>query len=149
MEDFTQQFELDCAPLRAYQGLTEEIPQWWSELFEGRATSLGDRFTVRFGESIFKTMEVAGLKTGQRVAWKVVDSIIDIPELDRKTEWIGTSILWDIRALGNKTGLTLTHKGLNPEVECYDICRVGWGNFTHSLIDHLLWEKGRPFKTAV
>src|SRR5690606_17272154 len=140
---------LACTPTRAYEALTAEIPQWWTEQYLGRASTQRDRFTVRFGESVFKTMEVAALKTGERVIWQVVDSRMDLPQLARKSEWSGTTILWDIHHKGTGTCITLTHRGLNPNIACHAICRAGWDQFTGSLVDHLLWGKGRPFKAVV
>jgi hypothetical protein len=77
----------------------------------------------------------------------VTDSLIDIPELDNKTEWINTKIVWEISSNDNQTELHLTHFGLTPQVECYNICESGWHNFTDSLTEFINTGIGKPFKS--
>lgn len=115
-------------------------------MFEGVSNEQGQTFTIRFGPNVFKTMVVDEFIPNKKVVWKVTDSLIDIPELKNKTEWINTKIVWEISAQGNKTELQLTHIGLTPKIECYIVCEAGWHNFTNSLESYILTGKGEPFK---
>ncbi|MBS1496134.1 MAG: hypothetical protein JSU03_14340 [Bacteroidetes bacterium] len=78
--------------------------------------------------------------------WIVTDSLIDLPALKNKTEWINTKIVWEIADRSNFTTLKLTHFGLTPQVECYEICIAGWGQFTNSLTDFINTGVGKPFR---
>ncbi len=124
------------------------IPLWWTEMFEGTADRQGRKFTVRFGSSVFKTMVVEELIPNKKIVWNVVDSVIDIPELNNKTEWIGTKIIWEISTHQDKTVLELRHIGLTPKIECYTICENGWNGFTESLTELIHTGLGKPLKTV-
>lgn len=91
-------------------------------------------------------MAVEELIPNKKVAWNVTDSLIDIPDLKNKTDWINTKIVWEISAQDNQTELRLKHFGLTPQVECYNICEGGWHNFTDSLTEFINTCIGKPFK---
>lgn len=131
-----------------YKALTHDIARWWSEDFEGSGKTHGGTFTVRFGGNIYKVFAVEALETDTRVVWLVTDSVIDIPELQNRTEWVGTRIIWSIQADGLATLLNLVHEGLTPEVECYHICQAGWAQFVASLKAFAETGTGTPFKKS-
>jgi len=47
---------------------------------------------------------------------------------------------------GKKSLWVLTHIGLTPEIECYDLCKNGWQSFLYSLNKYLTTGIGAPFK---
>lgn len=145
MNNFSKIIIFQATNLSVYDALTNSIPEWWTEMFEGISNEKGQSFTIRFGTEIFKTMKVEELLPGKKVIWKVTDSLIDLPELKNKTEWINTSIVWEINSIDGKTTLDLTHHGLTPEVECFEICENGWHTFTNSLRDFIHTGVGKPF----
>lgn len=146
MEDYSNIIKMNAPAGKVFDALTKEIPLWWTEMFEGSANKQNDTFTVRFGESIYKTMRVKELSGNSKVVWSVTNSLIAVPELKNQTEWIGTTIEWEIAPHENKTALLLTHTGLQPGIECYDICTNGWQQFTNSLKLFVETGKGNPFK---
>lgn len=146
MEHYSTAIVLNTTPIKVFSALTNEIMFWWTTLFEGKAKRNGDEFTVRFGDNIFKTMEVLELSEGAKVVWLVKDSLIAIQGIRNQKEWIGTTIIWEIVPDGINTGLKLTHIGLNPRAECYTVCTAGWQQFLNSLKKYLETEKGNPYK---
>ncbi|MEJ5961809.1 SRPBCC family protein [Pedobacter immunditicola] len=146
MENYHITIKLNASAGQVFNALTDKIPLWWTEMFEGSSNQKGNSFTVRFGESIYKTMQVEKLVPNAKVVWYVKDSLIAIPGLKNQTEWIGTSISWEIKSKDNNTQLELTHLGLNPETECYDICTNGWQQFTDSLKLYVETGEGKSFK---
>lgn len=145
MENYNSQVEIKASAENVYAALTQEIPLWWTEMFEGAADREQSVFTVRFGISVYKTMQITELQPNVKVVWDVKDSLIQIPELRNQTEWIGTTIVWEIRPVGEDSILQLTHVGLQPSVECYEICAAGWQQFTASLKSYLETGKGTPY----
>ncbi len=145
MEHYTKKLEVSVADEKLFKSILN-IPLWWSEMFEGAVNQPGDRFTVRFGPSVYKTSVVEEITPNRRIAWNVVDSYVDIPELNNKEEWTGTKIIWEV--LPKETGceLKFSHLGLTPEVECYTICENGWNNFLQSLIAYTTTGTGMPYK---
>lgn len=103
-----------------------------------------DEFTVRFGSS-HKTMLVVGVIQDIRVVWECLDAVIDLPELDNKSEWEGTRMGWTIDEEDSYTNLTLMHVGLTPELECYKLCEQGWNTYIQSLKLYLETGNGNPY----
>ena len=146
MDNFRKTIIIQAAGDKVFDALTNSITKWWTEMFEGISNQQGQFFTIRFGTKVFKTMTVEELIKNKKVVWYVTDSLIDIPDLNNKTEWINTKIVWEISAQDSKTELHLTHFGLTPQVECYNICQDGWHNFTDSLTQFIITGIGKPFK---
>lgn len=114
MDNFTKTINFQTADNNVYDALTNSIPKWWTEMFEGDSNEQGKTFTIRFGTNVFKTMLIEELVSKKMVVWKVIDSLIDIPELKHKTEWINTEIVWELSSTKNQTSVHLTHFGLTP-----------------------------------
>ena len=146
MENFKKTIILQTTDKSVYEALTNSISKWWTEMFEGSSDKQDEKFTIRFGSNVFKTLKVEELIPNTKVVWNVTDSLIDIPELKNKTEWINTKIIWEISRQANQTEIRLTHLGLTPNIECYNICESGWHNFTDSLTDFIKTGIGKPFK---
>lgn len=146
MENYSTIIKLNTTADKVFNALTTEIPLWWTEMFAGLADKQGETFTVRFGENIYKTMQVQELSDNSKVIWQVKDALIAIPELKNQTEWIGTTIVWEIIPQEKNSELKLTHIGLRPNTECHEICSNGWQNFTDSLKLFLETGKGNPFR---
>ncbi|WP_426670138.1 hypothetical protein ACPPVU_02610 [Mucilaginibacter sp. McL0603] len=131
----------DFTPREAFEGISQ-VNEWWAKNFEGSAEKLNDVFTVRFGETfvIFKVTESI---TCEKIVWQVTDCYL--PWLKNKTEWNGTSVMFEISSLGDKTQVTMTHIGLVPEIECFSGCEAGWNrHFKGSLFKLLTEHAGVP-----
>jgi hypothetical protein len=131
-----------------FEAIIQRIPEWWSKDFLGSAIRKGDEFTVRFGPT-FKTMRITKVVRDQRIEWLCVDQHIVVPAgiepLKNKTEWVGTSIIWEIKADEATTTVEHTHIGLTPEVECWAICEQGWDQTLQSFANLLTTGIGQPF----
>lgn len=145
-QNFQHQLSVSVSPEKAFEALTKKIPFWWTEMFEGVSDLEGELFTVRFGPSVFKTMRVEELIRNKKVVWFVTDTLIDIPELSNKTEWLNTKIVWELLTEDINTQIRITHFGLNPNIECYGICSTGWRQFCDSLKSYLEKGNGTPYK---
>ncbi len=78
-----------------------------------------------------------------KIVWDVIDAEQTWHE-DRH-EWKGTKIVWDISPDKNGSSVTMTHRGLVPEFECYDRCKLGWDYLiTESLSAFLTSGAGKP-----
>src|SRR5438552_2984859 len=117
MADYQCTTEAPVTPGEAFEKISR-VPEWWAADFKGRAQKPGDTFTVRFGETVvdFKIVEAV---PGKRVVWQVTDCYINLHRLKDKTEWTGTSIVWEVAPSDGATTVSMTHRGLAPEVECY------------------------------
>jgi len=102
------------------------------------AEKLNDVFTVRFSGGTFVTFEVTESVHGEKIAWQVTECYL--PWLKDKTEWNGTTIVFEISPLGHETQVRMTHVGLVPEVECYEGCEAGWNKYFKGSLFKLLTE---------
>ncbi|AKK73895.1 hypothetical protein OK18_15910 [Chryseobacterium gallinarum] len=145
MDNYSNTLEVKATSDKIYGALTRTIPLWWSEMFEGSSAHKDDVFTIRFGDNIHKTMRVKEVIPGSRISWYVEDSLIAIPTLKNQKEWIGTTIVWEMEQNESSGLLRLTHVGLQPSIECYEVCSVGWEQFISSLKLFLETGKGNPY----
>lgn len=148
MESYKTTIKFNVKADRVFDALINKIPFWWTELFEGLSDQKGNRFTIRFGDNIYKTMLVEEIFPNTRIVWRVEDARIGISELKNQTEWINTIIVWQITPHENFSELVLHHIGLNKEIECYDICVNGWQQFLNSFRSYVEFGKGYPFSAS-
>jgi hypothetical protein len=121
------------------------ISEWWSTDWEGACEKLNDEFTVHFGAS-FVNFEVVEIVPENNMIWMVKNCYWAF--LENKADWNGTVIIWEITSKGVISQLSLTHVGLVPGKECYDICREGWGLYAGNSLYRLITEgQGIPFET--
>lgn len=146
MDNYTNTIEVKATAEKVFNALSHKIFLWWSEMFEGSSAQTEDVFTIRFGADIHKTMRVKEAIPDTKMIWHVEDSLIALPELKNQKEWIGTTIVWEIEQNGENTKIKITHLGLSPDIECYDICSNGWVQFLGSLKLFLETGKGTPYR---
>ena len=102
-----------------------EVSLWWTKGIRGQAKLLGDRFTMRVGESeTYVDLEVVELEPNARIVWRVTDC--NLHWITNRAEWTGTRILWEVTSKNGGTEIRMTHIGLIPGAECYDVCKPGW-----------------------
>ena len=118
------------------------VSGWWNQRATGNAQELGDAFRVDFGET-WVAFEVIEAVPNQRLVWRVTDC--HLHWLKDKTEWKGTSVIWDLTTQNGATTVTMTHYGLTPAVECFDACQTGWNfHVGESLLKLLSEDRGLP-----
>jgi len=122
--DFTTTIAVDQTPQQVFDAVTTPY-DWWSGDFEGNTKKLNDEFTYQYGDMHYSKQRVVELIPGEKVVWLVIDSQLNF--IEDKEEWTGTKIFFEISKKHGKTELRFTHKGVNPEVECYDACSTAWG----------------------
>jgi hypothetical protein len=139
---FTTAFTVDQSPEEAFAAITN-VRGWWSEDINGRTEKVGDIFNYRFRDIHRCTIKIKAAVPGKRVAWHVLDNYFNFTE--DTTEWKGTDVIFDIAKKGDKTEIRVTHDGLVPEYECYDICSNGWTTYINGSLQALITTgKGQP-----
>ena len=132
MKDYQKIITINKPASEVYAAITEHIADWWSDDLTGSATTAGDSFTISFGKTQ-KTMDIIEAIHDKQIKCKCVKAHIYMPSLKNKDEWIGTKLIWTIKADDQNTILTFLHEGLNPGFECYEVCEDGWDTFLGSL----------------
>jgi uncharacterized protein YndB with AHSA1/START domain len=136
--DFESVKVFEAAPDAVLAALTssEAINQWWGLTVGSPAR--GQRFEVGFGGE--RRIDMEAVTDGpSRVEWYVHWSPFT-------PEWAGTSIVFELAPAGAGTELRFSHRGLTPELECFDMCHEGWTHYLTSLVDYVDRGEGQPYR---
>jgi len=140
-QHYTASITVGAGPHEVYKGI-RDVAAWWNE-FEGSAEKVNDEFTVQFGDVHVSTQKLIELIPDKKIVWLVTDSSINF--VDKKQEWTGTKISFEITEKNGKTEILFTHLGLVPSIQCYEGCSKGWDYyFKGSLYKWLTEGKGTP-----
>jgi hypothetical protein len=82
-------------------------------------------------------MKVEVADRPSRVRW-------DVLVCEPVPDWVGTSITFDLEAVGAGTELHFRHHGLNPGLECFEMCNAGWARHLASLVNCVDRGAGSP-----
>lgn len=116
---------------------------WWGLSIEGDPALPGAEWSYRYRDLHFSRHRNDAIVPGRRVVWQVVDC--DLSFLADRSEWTGTSLVFDITPHDGMTEIRFTHEGLEPSVECYGVCSNAWtGLIGGSLRDLIERGQGDP-----
>lgn len=115
---------------------------WWQGEINGSTDKLNDEFTYRMEGFHVLKQKVVEIIPNEKVVWLGTDSNLNF--VNKKNEWSGTKIVFEISETSTKTQLRLTHLGLDPTVECYNDCSNGWEQLMQkSLFSFITTGKGK------
>ncbi len=107
------------------------VSTWWTANIKGSAKNLNDVFTMWAGESTVVTLQVVEVVPNKKWVWLVTDC--QMLWLKDTAEWKNTQIVFEISEGKQQTRIDMTHVGLAPEVECYNVCEPGWNRHLKDL----------------
>ena len=133
-KNFTTTLIVDQTPEEVFNAI-RNVRGWWSgyysEEIKGDTEKLNDEFSFRAGGGAhYSRQKLIEVIPNKKVVWLITDSKLDF--LEKKNEWTGTRVSFDISTKGNKTELVFTHEGLIPEIECYNSCAPAWSQYLHN-----------------
>jgi hypothetical protein len=134
-QDFTTTFIVDQTPDEVFTAINN-VRGWWGEDIQGGTDKLGDEFTYRYQDIHYSKQRITGLEPGAKVVWHVLDANLNFTR--DPAEWTGTDITFDISRHSGQTEVTFTHRGLVPEVECFDQCSNAWSYLVNSSLRELI-----------
>jgi Activator of Hsp90 ATPase homolog 1-like protein len=134
-QSFTTTFSVDQTPQEVFDAINN-VRGWWGRDVDGATDKLGEEFTYRFEDAHRSKIRVAELVPGQKVSWLVVENYFSFTT--DTTEWVGTTMVFDISEKDGKTEVHFTHEGLVPAYECWDACSEGWGVYINGSLRNLI-----------
>ena len=140
--DFTTTLLVDQSPKEVFRAVTN-VRGWWSEEIEGGTEKLNDEFTYHFEDIHLCKMRLIEVVPDKKVVWLVLDNYFKFTK--DKSEWKGTKVIFEISQKEDKTQLRMTHQGLVPAYECFEICRDAWTSYIQNSLRSLIVNgKGQP-----
>ena len=140
--DFNTTFSVDQSPSEVFNAVTN-VRGWWSERIDGGTAQLNDEFTYQRWDVHKCTMKLTEVIPNKKVVWLCLDNYFSFAQ--DQTEWVGTTIEFDIAEKDGKTQLYFTQRGLVPAFECYNICSDAWTGYVQGSLQNLITTgKGQP-----
>lgn len=141
-QDFTTVISVEQSPEEVFKAVTD-VRAWWSEEIDGGTENVDDVFDYRYEDAHRCKIKVTEVVPSKKIVWRILENHFSFTQ--DTTEWKDTEVTFDITEMGDKTELRLTHVGLVPEYECYEICSNGWTTYiTGSLKNLITTGKGQP-----
>lgn len=143
--EYTRRIVVSSSPNDAYKALTSGFDKWWT-LDSDSISTAGDTITFKF-DTTYWVMR-ANTVSPNYIELECIEAhhIHDGLPLSILEEWKGTKLKWEIDEQDGSTIVSLTHEGLVPSLDCFEICKEGWDYFfVTSLKKYLDEGKGSPF----
>lgn len=137
MADILHKVGIKSATLtEVYSAITTQkgLAGWWTTDTEGEGNKVNDLLKFRFDAGGFD-IKVIKLTPSSHVLWQVVEG----PE-----EWIGTTIVWELKKEGDYIVILFKHMGWKEPVEFMHHCSTKWAIFLMSLKNLVETGKGNP-----
>jgi hypothetical protein len=143
MNDFTTSFVVDQTPKEVFDAINN-VRGWWGEDVDGSTDQVGAEFTYRNHDIHYSKLRITELIPSERVEWLVLENHMNFVE--DQTEWVGTTISFEIARKGDQTEVRFAHLGLDPQFECFGVCSNAWGSLMHSSLPKLITTgTGQPY----
>jgi hypothetical protein len=141
-KNFTTILVVDQTPEEVFNAV-RNVRGWWSgyysEEIKGDTEKLNDEFSFRAGPGVhYSKQKLIEVIPNKKLVWLITDS--ELSFLEKKDEWTGTKVIFDISTKDNKTQLVFTHDGLNPDIECYTACAPAWSQYLQNKLLPLITE---------
>lgn len=141
--DIHFEFHVPVSADLAYTAISK-VSDWWIRDTEGETSTRGGSFTVHFNrDQDFVSFRITEAQPGRRYVWHVEDCFLHW--FENKTEWNETDVVFDVVPTTDGSVITMAHRGLTPDVECYVVCNAGWeGHVMKSLYKLITEGVGTP-----
>lgn len=129
-KDYESTIEVPVNRHAAYRAITEEMSEWWTEM-SGRFTKKGDRATASFPDGTTWSFEAVTMQPDRMVelACYHANHVHPVTTDEMRDEWEGTTLQFGLQDSGEGTQIRFRHKGLTPNMNCYELCSTGWDHF--------------------
>src|SRR5947209_17180591 len=134
-QSFTTTFEVQRTPQEAFEAITD-VPGWWSQEVEGVTDRVGGEFDYHYQDVHHCRIRVTELVPGRKVAWRVLVNYFNF--IHDQAEWKDTEVVFEISEKDGGAEVHVTHWGLVPQYECYDVCSSAWGGYFDGSLRNLI-----------
>jgi len=142
--NFTTSILVDKSVEQVFNAVTN-VRGWWSEEIEGGTSQLNDVFYYHFEDVHRCTIKLIEVVPSQKVVWHILENYFKFTENEK--EWTDTKVYFNISKEGNRVKVKMTHEGLVPDYECYEICQGAWTTYIQKSLKSLI-ETGKGMPNA-
>jgi hypothetical protein len=145
--DFKKTINVKTSNEKVFKAITTDVNKWWGNVDNKMANKIGSEFSVFFEENTEWRFVISELREFSHVTWKCIYANHSFSGLKGiKEEWLNSEIIFVCKVQkDNMVQLSFTHKGLTPDLNCYEICNAGWTHFiVNSLKQYLETGTGTP-----
>ncbi len=131
MMSYTATIKTKATKEQVYEAIAEEMSDWWT-LMNGKFINVGDQAETNFGASPTRwKFEARALNKPQFIELYCCEANHVHQGLSDgiREEWLGTKLVFEISEHDGITSIDFTHIGLEPQLECFDICKAGWDHY--------------------
>lgn len=143
-EDYQATIVFSATPRAVFDALTTlpGLAGWWTGTVTGNGEE-GGELHFFFGDDVPTTIHVDVATPATLVQWTCLG-------YQHLPDWAGTTITFALSAAeGGGTHLAFRHRGLTPQLECFETCRSGWDHFLPSLRGYADTGHGNPWASDV
>ncbi|WP_282081220.1 SRPBCC family protein [Aquimarina algiphila] len=138
--DFKKTIRVKASKEKAFEAITTEVNKWWGNVDNKVANEIGHEFSVFFEEDTEWRFVISELEEFRHVTWRCIYANHSFSGLKNiKKEWLNSEISFVFKGLSDEmVEVSFTHKGLTPNLNCYEICDAGWTHFVASSLKQYL-----------
>lgn len=141
---FTTTFRTTATPQEVFSSIAD-VRGWWSENITGACTRVDDEFTFAVPGVHYSRILVTEFEPDARIEWLVLENRMTY--VADQSEWVGTTIRFEVVPTGDMTEVLFTHIGLVPAYECFETCSIAWTTLMqHSLSSLIATGTGQPYR---
>ncbi len=142
-QGYATSFVVPSTPGEAFDAIND-VRGWWGRDVEGSNDAVGDEFTYRVGDIHYSRLKVLERIPNEKVVWLVLENRMNF--VSDRTEWVGTTINFEIAEKDGQTEVRFEHLGLVRQYECFDVCSDAWGSLMRSSLPSLITTgTGHPY----
>ena len=143
--DYRQTIEVPVSAATAFEAVTLSMSEWWTPMSDLFAAE-GDKATASWPDGTTWSFEVKSHRPAEHLELYCyqADHIHPSVTPEMRAEWEGTSLVFDFKpGAGQRSKVIMTHRGLTPQLNCFDICSKGWDLFFAGSLKSYLDGKAR------
>ncbi|MEZ5016379.1 MAG: SRPBCC domain-containing protein [Flavipsychrobacter sp.] len=125
---YTTEIIIEAMPADVFNALTKKVQDWWGYT-DNEVKELADIFTTSFDKTFWK-FEITEYVPNKKLTWTCIDARhVHEGYNGIEKEWLGTKVKWELVLLADRTKVYFEHEGLEPELNCYELCSTTWEMF--------------------
>ncbi|MBT8298216.1 MAG: hypothetical protein HKP42_07780 [Maribacter sp.] len=142
--EYKNQISTSATKKHSFYAIANKIDKWWGKT-DNSISKIDDEFSIFFGDTEWR-FKIKEYLPFEKISWVCIKANHVHGNLANiEKEWLNSELHWNIMNDNGKTEISFIHKGLTPDLNCYEVCEAGWDYFiSTSLKNYLDSGEGNP-----